>query len=80
MSKQTNQQNTGQSYVCIHLDKMCKNPEMYSSFLKAAYQMGGKVPDCVYVALPSGGEIKLESVPPEKFNELVDECCRICRE
>ena len=76
MASNTNQKNT-ESYVCIHIDKMCKNPEGYSSFLKEAYQIGGKVPDCVYIALPSGRETKLRGMPQEKFNELVDDCLRI---
>jgi hypothetical protein len=77
----TNNQKT-ESFVCIYINKLRKNPEGYSSFLKAVYRTLLPV-DCarVYIAFPSGSEMEGRGgVPPEKFDELVDALAEQCKD
>ena len=78
--KNTNNQKT-ESYVCINIDKMRKDPwpEGYSSFLKTVNRTRNF--DCVYIAYPSGREIKIPAAPsPDKFDELVDKLKEVCKD
>ena len=75
--KNTNNQKT-ESYVCINIDKMRKTVG-YAATMKALYRT---LPvDCVYIAYPSGREIKIPAAPsPDKFDELVDKLEEVCKE
>ena len=66
----TNNQKT-ESFVCIYINKLRKNPEGYSSFLKAVYRTLLPV-DCVYIAFRETRQGCRGGIPPEKFDELVD--------
>jgi hypothetical protein len=74
--KNTNNQKT-ESYVCINIDKMRKTVG-YAATMKAVYRT---LPiDCVYIAFPSGREMKIHAPSPDKFDELVDKVEEECKD